>query len=1152
MASVTGRIVIVQEDRFLLETDSGGHRLFILPHEAAINPEDLRALSRTRQRLNVRFSEPEHLIAGLVEEIATLDAAGQPHTLHRRLVDTIAGFVSDWSLPRQLAGQSYRSKAAKSDESRALHPRLIEADRIGTSICPYCAVGCAQLIYGKNGKAIHVEGDPRSPINQGKLCPKGAATLDLFNSPLRLKNVLYRAPYSDHWERKPLDWAMEQIAQRVKRTRDETFVTHLPNGTKVNHTLAIGSLGGAALDIEENYLIKKLLAGGLGMVWIENQARICHSSSVPSLGTTYGRGAATLPEWDLVNSDCIVVMGSNMAENHPIAFRFVMQAKEKGATIVHVDPRFTRTSALVDIYAPIRTGTDIAFLGGIIRYLLENDLWFKEYALNYTNIATIIDERFQDADQLDGLFSGWNEKKHAYQYDSWQYRGENVPSSLAEHSVLTTESLGENTKRMESGPPPQDRTLQHPNCVYQIMRRHYARYTPEIVERVTGCPKETFLKVAETLARNSGPERTGTFCYAVAWTHHTTGVQIIRAAAIIQALLGNTGRPGGGILALRGHCSIQGSTDIPTLYDTLPTYLPQPHAYKSHATFADYLRDETTPTGWWHNFPKYAVSLLKAWYADHATAENGWGYDWLPKIVGDHSQLPLTIAMREGTVRGMFFLGQNVVIGGSNSRLIERGLAKLEWMVVRDSAETETAGFWRSGQLVRKGELQPKDIGTEVFLMPGSLAGEKAGSFTNTHRLIQWHDKVIDGPGDSRSENWFMYRLGRRLKELYADSELPQDAPIQKLSWDYPIEDEKGEPSAEAVLKEMNGYTWPDRRQLESYQALKDDGSTACGAWLYCGIIPKEGHNRARSRRADGPDGPGTHLDWGFAWPANCRTMYNRASADPQGRPWSERKRLVWWNAAARKWESTDSIDFEETKPPDYEPDWSKKPQGMDALDGRAAFIVIADGRSSLFVPCGLKDGPLPTHYEPVESPVSNLLYGQHDNPVTKKWPREDNVHHAVGDPRYPYALSTYRLTEHHCGGTPTRSVPVTADLQPEGFAEIPPELARELGIEHLDWVVISTARGEIETRAMVTERLRPFQIDGRTIYQIGMLWHYGWEGYATGDIANALTAIVGEPNTSIHENKSLTCNLRKGRVAPRAPQTPPQEHAHAPDSLLA
>jgi formate dehydrogenase major subunit len=837
-----------------------------------------------------------------------------------------------------------------------------------------------------------------------------------------------------------------------------------------------------------------------------------------------------MPQWDLANSDVVLVMGSNMAENHPIAFRFVMKAKEKGATLIHADPRFTRTSALADIYAPVRAGTDIAFLGGIINYLLQNDLWFKEYALHYTNLATVIDERFKDTSELDGLFSGWDEEGRRYKYDSWQYKGATVPSSLAEHYVNTTESWSEKTKRLRRGDITEDLTLQNPSCVYQILKRHYAAYTPEMVERVTGCPKDVFLKVAKALAENSGREKTGAICYAVGWTHHTTGVQMIRAAAIVQALLGNTGRPGGGILALRGHCSIQGSTDIPTLYNLLPTYLPQPHAFKPHSSLRDYLNVEITPTGWWHNFPKYAVSLLRAWYGDTATKENDWGFHRLPKIVGDHSQLPMTLALERGVIKGLFLLGQNPAIGGSNSAMIQRSLANLDWMVVRDFAETETASFWYAGQPVRSGELKPADIKTEVFLMPAALAGEKAGSFTNTHRLLQWHDKVVEAPGDSRSETWFIYHLGRLLKGLYWKSTRPADEAIRYLTWDYPVQGEKREPDAEAVLKEINGYTWPERNLLSSYQELKDDGSTACGGWVYCGVFA-EGKNHARSRTPDGPDGPGTHLGWGFAWPSNRRTMYNRASADLDGRPWSEKKKLVWWDAAKGEWQGTDEVDFEKKKSPDYVPDWSKEPAGMDALSGRDPFIMIADGKSSLFVPSGLKDAPLPAHYEPVESPVKNPLYGQQDNPTAKKWATGDNRYHAVGDPRFPYSLTTYRLTEHHSGGTPTRSVSHTAELQPESFAEIPPELADELGIRNLDWVVLSTARGEIETRALVTRRLRPLEIDGRRIFQVGLPWHFGWKGYATGDIANVLTSVVGDPNTSIHENKALTCNLRKGRL---------------------
>jgi formate dehydrogenase major subunit len=845
-----------------------------------------------------------------------------------------------------------------------------------------------------------------------------------------------------------------------------------------------------------------------------------------------------MPQWDLANADCVLVMGSNMAENHPIAFRFVLQAKDRGATVIHADPRFTRTSALADIHAPLRAGSDIAFLGGLIRHILEHDLWFREWVLPFTNLSTVIDARFRDASDAEGLFSGWDAEHRKYGYDTWQYEGVKVPSSLAEHHVNTAESFAEKTKRIGEAAPHRDETLRHPFCVYQILKRHFAAYTPQKVEEITGCPAETLVRVAETLARNSGRERTSSICYAVGWTHHTVGVQIIRAAAILQGLLGNVGRPGGGILALRGHCSIQGSTDIPTLYNLLPGYLPHPQAFKTHSSLEEYLESERTPTGWWHHFPEYAVSMLRAWYGDHGNEGNGWGFGWIPKNVGDHSQLPMTLAMREGLIRGMFILGQNPAVGGSNAnQVVQQGLARLDWLVVRDFTESDTASFWHAGQAVREGTLRPQDIATEVFLMPASLAsGEKEGTFTNTHRLLQWHDKVVDAPGDNRSELWFVYHLGKRLQAMYADSDAQRDAPIRNLTWDYPVSGERADPSAEAVLKEINGYTVADGKPVKTYKDLKSDGSTAAGAWIYTGVYPEEGVNKARGRKADGPDGPGTHLGWGFAWPSNRRTMYNRASADPEGKPWSERKKLVWWNAQEAKWESPDEIDFEATKPPGYRPDWDSKPQGMDAIAGTEPFIMIADGRCSLFVPSGLKDAPLPTHYEPVDSPLRNPLYAQQDNPVAKKWPRDFNAYHAPGDPQYPHVLTTYRLTEHHSGGTPTRAVAATAELQPEGFAEIPEELAAELGIATRDWVVLSTARGEVETRALVTARLQPLQLDGRRIYQIGMPFHYGWQGYATGAPANILTSVVGDPNVSIHEGKAFTCGLRKGRLHPEDP----------------
>ncbi len=836
--------------------------------------------------------------------------------------------------------------------------------------------------------------------------------------------------------------------------------------------------------------------------------------------------------WDLENADCVVIMGSNMAENHPIAFRFVVEAQRRGATVIHVDPRFTRTSALANIHAPIRAGSDIAFLGGIIHHILENDLWFREYALGYTNISHIIEDGYLGPDENDGVFSGFDEATGSYKNDSWQYKGKTVPSSVSEHRTHEQEQENGDFGSMAKSPPPTDPTLQHRNCVYQILRRHFARYTPEKVEEITGCSAETFLKVADAVARNSGRERTGAFCYAVGWTHHSVGVQIIRAATIVQGLLGNVGRPGGGIMALRGHASIQGSTDIPTLYNMLPTYLPQPNALHDHATLADYLKTETPTTGWWANMPKYMISLLKAWYGEHAKAANEYGYQFIPKLVGDVSQEPLTLAMADGLVKGQFILGQNPVVGAVNSDFVVTGMAKLQWLVVRDFAMTETANFWKNSRPVMRGEISPEQIGTEVFFLPAAMPGEKDGTVTNTSRLIQWHDMVCEAPGDSRSDLWFIYHLGRRLKELYADSTEDRDEALRALTWQYPVRGERQEPDPEAVLREINGFMVADRKQLSSYQELKDDGSTACGGWMYCGVYPKAGQNLARSRKPDAPGGPGSHAGWAYAWPSNRRTLYNRASADPEGKPWSARKAMVWWDENEKQWAGNDVPDFVADKAPGFRPDWSKHPHGMDALGGDDPFIMEADGKAMLFVPSGLLDGPLPAHYEPVESPVRNAMYKTRQyNPVVKLWTRPGNEMHAAEDPRYPHVLSTYRLTEMHCGGIPTRIMPHTAELQPGAFVEISPELAALHGLRSLDWTTLSSKRGEVEVQALVTERLRPFCIDGRLIHQIGLPWLFGQEGYASGDIANALFAISGDPNVSIHSTKAITCNIRAGRL---------------------
>lgn len=851
---------------------------------------------------------------------------------------------------------------------------------------------------------------------------------------------------------------------------------------------------------------------------------------MPGLGTSFGRGGATTAQWELANSDCIVIMGSSMAEAHPVAFRFVMQAKERGATVIHIDPRFSRTSALSDIHAPIRAGTDVAFVGGLINYVLQNGLWFEEYVRAYTNAAVILRDDFKDTEDLAGVFSGLDPEKRTYDAQTWQYEGIELSKEQREGRLLANEAFA-GAKAANQREIRRDETLQDPRCVFQVLRRHFARYTPEAVESICGVDRALFLRVARALSENSGRERTSAFCYAVGWTQHTTGVQMIRACSILQTLLGNIGRPGGGILALRGHATIQGSTDIPTLYDLLPGYLAMPDARKRHATLADYLAAERPRTGWMHEMPKYVVSLLRAWYGTAATAETDFAYGHLPQITGDHSQLPMTLAIADRKVRGLFVMGQNPALGGHNTRFVRKALANLDWLVVRDFFDTETASFWSVSPEVKSGELDPSRIGTEVFLMPAAQVVEKDGSFTNTQRLVQYHHKAVEPPGDSRSETHFMVHLGRRLKDLYAASTDPKDRPIQDLVLDYPTQGPHDEPSADAVLQEINGYRVADRSLVAGFKDLAADGSTACGCWIYSGVYPEAGRNRAASRKPDGPDGPGGHLEWGFSWPANRRVLYNRASADPAGRPWSERKRYVWWDTAGARWTGKDVPDFDERKRPEYVP--PKGATGSDAHSGSAPFLMTPDGVAWLYAPGGVADGPLPTHYEPVESPVENRLYRtQPRNPVFRDWSRDGNRYHEIADERFPYVITTFRLTEQHCAGMMSRPLSWLAELQPEAFAEIDPDLAREKGVRTGDMVTLTTARGSIDVRAIVTERMRPLRIGPRVVHQIGVPWHFGPLGLAHGAAANDLSAIVGEPTVSIHEGKAFTCDLRRASAS--------------------
>ncbi len=844
-----------------------------------------------------------------------------------------------------------------------------------------------------------------------------------------------------------------------------------------------------------------------------------------------------------------MIMGSNMAECHPVAFRWPMQAKAKGAKLMHVDPRFTRTSAMADIHAPIRAGTDIVFLGALVNYIINSERWnsepfFHDYVVNYTNAATLVTADFRDAEDLDGVFSGLDAGQRRYDPTSWGYQRGPKPETMAAGQEQT---YSETLVTMLPGQPLTDPTLSDPRTVFQILKRHYARYTPEMVEQVCGCPQERFRQVADTLLANSGPDRTSAMVYAVGWTQHTVGVQFIRTAGIVQALLGNIGRPGGGILALRGHASIQGSTDIPTLYHSWSGYINAADARKKHDTLRDFILTETPPTSYWANNPKFIISLLKAWFGDAATAENEYGYNTLPKITGDHSHLPTFVYMHEGGIKGFLVVGQNPAVGGQNAEYQRAALANLEWMVVRDYFETETAAFWK-----RPG-VDPKAIATEVFFLPGAVPAESTGTFTNTQRLLQQHDKAADPPDDARSDLWFTYHLGQRLKALYAGSTNPHDWAIQNLYWDYLKPEENAgwriqdEPSADLVMREINGYTWADKKLVPGFAALKDDGTTACGCWIYSGVYPEEGRNRAAERKPDDWVSP----NWGFAWPANRHIMYSRASADPAGKPWSERKAYTYWdptkdsgtkdangNPIIGAWVNVggDGIDFAPTKAPDAPP--KDQGIGLDAFAGTSPAIMKPDGKFWLFAPSGAVDGPLPTHYEPYESPVANPVYKQQRNPVAKIWEVKGNPYHELEDAdAYPLVVSTYRLTEHYLSGSMSRWLPWLAELMPELFVEMSPELAQERGVNNGDWVTVVTKRGEVEGRALVTRRMRPFTVAGKVVHEIGIPWHWGYQGLARGDVTNDISALVADPNVSIHEGKVFSGNLRLGRRSAPAPE---------------
>lgn len=1002
--------------------------------------------------------------------------------------------------------------------------------KVGSSVCQFCAVGCSQLGFFKDGKLIDVEGDPRSAVNEGRLCPKGSSTYALNDNPYRKVKPMYRAPGSDHWEEVTLDWMLDTVAKRIWDTRNKGFVEKDPaTGITVNNCANIGFIGGSANDNEECYLFRKLFTGGLGILPVENSARYCHSTTVAALSPTFGFGACTNPPRDLLNSDCILIMGSNMAEAHPCAFYWPMQAKKKGAVTIHVDPRYTRTSAACDHHVHIRPETDIAFLSAVIRYILEKGLWFKEYVLAYTNASTIINSKF-NFDDVTGLFNGWDPATRSYskEPDSWDYEYEMNPDG-------------------SRGAPKTDPTLQDPHCVFQLLKKQVEKYTPEASANICGCRPCDIVKVAELLAQNSGPDRTSAFCYATGFTQHSAGSQIIRTCAILQMLLGNIGRPGGGILALRGHSNVQGATDIPTLFADLPNYIPLPKVAEGNATLKDYLANGhgfsgarnkadgmwklETERGSWASLPNYMVSLLKAWYGDYAMKENEYGFQWLPKLGGNESLTVTIERAKKGEVDGLLVFGQNIAVTNPNTGWGRTAIRNLKWLVVCDLFENETASVWYADPNGPK----PSEVQTEVFYLPTNSCLEKDGSVSNTERLMQWHDRIKKAPGECRSDAWWTYQLGKRLKAMAEASGLPRDEGLRSLTWSYDMpqgkQNEMGLPPIEgdcdldAVAYEMNGFDMVTGKPIQGSGELKSDGTTACGCRLLAGFINEAGENLTK-RRDGGTVDHELDLTYRFAWPTNSRILYNRCSAAPDGKPWSERKKLVWWDEIEQKWVGYDKPQFDATKPPSYRP--APNAKGGAALDGTAAFGAHSDGKAWLFVPYGIKEGPFPVFYESVESPYTNTLWSTSRVPDVTIIDDPMNKVTEPGDPNFPTVMTTYHMVEHWMSGSMTRTIPWLVGLQPRSFIEISPELAESIGVTTGGYVSVRSPRNEIQVRALVTPRLRIGVIEGRQASIAGRFVCSGYKGIVCDPITNDLSPADMAGDGLIPSSKSFVVKIDK------------------------
>ena len=795
---------------------------------------------------------------------------------------------------------------------------------------------------------------------------------------------------------------------------------------------------------------------------------------------------------DIKNTDVMLIMGGNPAENHPCGFKWPIDAKlHRNAKMIVVDPRLTRTAATADLFLQIRAGSDLAFLGGIINYAIANGRIARDYLVHFTNASFIVKEGFKLPE--DGLFSGFDPATQTYDQSTWNYEE----------------------------PVAHDPALQHPRCVFQLLKQQYSRYTPEMVERITGIAAKDVLKAADLFTSvriNGDMKKAATIIYAVGWTQHTFGTQIIRSAAILQLLLGNVGRAGGGVNALRGHSNIQGATDMAGVFDILPGYLKMPSP--DDADLASYLKRTTPapakPAEWqsynyWSNTPKFAVSFLKALYGDAAKKDNDWAFHYLPKIDRKYSWVEIWDDMYAGKVKGIFAFGMNGVQIGPNSRKNIDALKKADWLVVGEIYPDETSEFWNAPGTTAE---EKKAIQTTVYRLPCAGFAEKDGTFVNSARWLQWKNIALPTPADAKVDQEILSRIFLRIRELYEAEDGVFKDPIVNLAWNYTDPLHR---SLVELAKEINGRDLATGQQLPGFAALKDDGTTLCGNWLYCGSWTEAGAMTQR-RGTEDPSGLGIYPNWGWSWPANRRVLYNRASCDPAGRPWDPERRQVWWNEPAGKWAGNDVPDFKIDSPP---------------REHMGPFIMNPEGVGRLFAPlAAFADGPFPEHYEPIESPVANPLHpNQSNNPVVKKMTSPLDKY-AVANDGFNVVCTTYRLTEHYHYWT--KNNPMNVQLVPEPFVEIPAELADEMGIRGGERVKVSSIRASYVAKAMVTKRIKAMTIDGRKTYQIGIPIHWGFRGISEDEGRTSLTSVnllsptVIDPNAYTPEFKGFMVKVEK------------------------